>query len=95
MARAAQALAAKLNRALGPVTVMVPLRGFSEPNAEGKQFYDPEADQVFLTALRAELDGGVKVVERDEHINDTGFVAAAVKELQALLTSAQTGSGKA
>jgi uncharacterized protein (UPF0261 family) len=95
MARAAQTLAAKLNRALGSVTVMVPLRGFSEPNAEGKQFYDPEADQVFLTALRAELGGGVKVVKRDEHINDIGFVAAAVKELRALLTSAQTGSGQA
>jgi uncharacterized protein (UPF0261 family) len=95
MARAARTLSAKLNRALGPVAVMVPLRGFSEPNARGKQFYDPEADQVFLSALRAGLDSGVKVVERDEHINDSGFVAAAVEQLQALCARAQAEAGPA
>ena len=40
MARAAKFIARKVNRAIGPVRILVPLKGYSEPNAEGKPFYD-------------------------------------------------------
>ena len=53
MVNAAGFLAKKINKAIGPVKIMIPLRGFSEPNAEGKPFYDPEADRDFIRALRA------------------------------------------
>jgi len=36
MARAAKFIARKINRAIGPVKILVPLKGYSEPNAVGK-----------------------------------------------------------
>jgi uncharacterized protein (UPF0261 family) len=85
MVRAAELLASKLNRALGPVRVMVPLRGFSEPNAKGKPFFDPEADATFLRALKGALRPEVQVLELDAHINDDAFVRAAADQVSALL----------
>jgi uncharacterized protein (UPF0261 family) len=88
--RAAELLAGKLNRALGPVRVMVPLRGFSEPNAQGKPFYDPEADATFLRALKGALRPAVQVIEIDAHINDDAFIRAAADQVSGLL-----GGGRA
>ena len=52
MARAAKFIARKINRAIGPVRILVPLKGYSEPNAEGKPFYDPVADRIFIQTFK-------------------------------------------
>jgi uncharacterized protein (UPF0261 family) len=85
MARAAELMAGRLNRALAPVVVLVPLRGHSEPNAPGKQFFDPAADAAFLAALRGALRPAIPVLEVDAHINDDAFVERAAREVGALL----------
>lgn len=90
MVGAAEFLAAKLNKALGPVKVMVPLRGFSEPNAKGKQFYDPEADAQFLEALERQLAGHIDIIKLDSHINSDEFVAEAAKEMRDMLAAEAT-----
>lgn len=41
MAATANLMAEKLNRSTGPVTVVLPMRGFSERDGEGKVFFDP------------------------------------------------------
>lgn len=85
MAAAADFLAAKLNRALGPVKVMIPLGGFSEPNCEGGQFHDPEADARFVRVLEENLRPRVEMIKLDHHINDDAFIERAALELTDLL----------
>lgn len=85
MVNAARFLAQKLNRALGAVKVMIPLEGFSEPNAKGKQFYDPDADAAFTDRLKSLLKSSVEVIELPFHINDHEFVHRAAKEVLELL----------
>jgi len=81
MVRAAEFLAKKINRAIGPVRILIPLRGFSEPNAAGKPFYDPEADGKFLSALKQSIKRDVRILELDAHINDDAFVQEAVCQM--------------
>lgn len=85
MVRAANFLAQKINRAIGPVRMMIPLRGFSEPNAVGKPFYDPEADREFIRALKQNVRQGVEILEMDAHINDDAFVLEAVNQMLEML----------
>ncbi|MCF8131378.1 MAG: Tm-1-like ATP-binding domain-containing protein [Deltaproteobacteria bacterium] len=87
MGAAAKLLAAKLNRALGPVKVMIPLGGFSEPNAPGGQFYDPVADTRFIQTLENTLSPTVELIKLPHHINDDAFIEEAARELRSLLRS--------
>jgi uncharacterized protein (UPF0261 family) len=87
MARAAKFMAKKINRAIGPVRILVPLKGFSEPNARGKPFYDPESDRVFIQALRDNLRDKSQVIELDAHINDDSFVREGVDHMMTMLSA--------
>lgn len=80
-ARVGRVMAEKLNRATGPLTVFIPLGGFSAIAVEGGVFHDPEADAALITALKAGLDPGVEVVEMDTHINDPAFATAMAARL--------------
>lgn len=80
-------MAAKLNAARGPVTVLLPLRGVSAIDREGQPFHDREADAAFRGALRAALDPRVRVIELDRHINDPEFADAAAGALLEMLAA--------
>src|ERR1700736_1410399 len=58
-------IAEKLNRAKGPTTLMIPNRGVSLMDAEGKPFHDRDADAALFAALKANLAGNVKLVDLD------------------------------
>ena len=77
----AMLLAGKLNRALGPVSLFVPLRGASAYASGGGVFHDPLADAALLTSLRAHLDSTVELIEMDTDINDPGFGEAMARRL--------------
>jgi len=77
-AELARVMAEKLNRAKGPVVVVIPTRGFSAYDQEGELFYDPEADQAFMETLRRVVAANVRVVLVDAHINDDKFADQAV-----------------
>jgi len=73
-ARVGRIMAEKLNKAVGPVTVLVPLRGVSAIDAKGQPFYDPVANAALFDALREYLDATVvTLIEKDLHINDEAF----------------------
>lgn len=74
-------IAAQLNRATGPVVLVLPLRGVSAIDAEGKPFADPEADRVLFDALRSTVGSHVRVVDVDAHINDPAFADVLVGEM--------------
>ena len=68
-----------------PTAVVVPLRGVSAIDAEGKPFWWPEADQALFQSLRNWLSPDVKLIERDLHINDPAFAQTCVETLLAML----------
>jgi uncharacterized protein (UPF0261 family) len=77
--------AEKLSQASGPVTVLIPARGFSQLDLEGKPFYWPEANQAFVSALRKNLRADIPVIEMDYDINAPEFSTAVAEALLAML----------
>jgi uncharacterized protein (UPF0261 family) len=69
--------ATRLNRACGPVTVLIPMQGVSAIDKIGAPFYSPEALDAYRRSLKASLSPTIRVVELDAHINDEGFAVAA------------------
>lgn len=78
-------LAEKVNAYLGPVTVLLPTKAISIISAEGKPFYDAEADAALFAAIKAHLKPGIPLVEMDCEINAPEFSAACAKALLAHL----------
>jgi uncharacterized protein (UPF0261 family) len=76
-------IAAKLNRAKGPTIFLLPKKGVSAIDVEGKPFYDAAADATLFDALRKNLGKNVTLVEMDTDINDAAFAAKAVELLLA------------
>jgi uncharacterized protein (UPF0261 family) len=83
--------ATKLNRASGPVTVLVPMQGVSAIDKPGGPFYSPEALNSYCRAVKTTLSPEIKLVELDAHINDESFARTAV---DLLLESLDAGKGK-
>jgi uncharacterized protein (UPF0261 family) len=67
--------------ARGPVSFLVPLRGFSAHDSEQGYLHDPSLPPVFLGFLRAALPAGVPVREIDCHINDEPFADALIEQV--------------
>jgi uncharacterized protein (UPF0261 family) len=83
-------IAEQLNRATGPVVLMLPLRGVSAIDAEGKPFADPEADRVLFETLRAHATAPhIRIVDADLHINDPAFAEAIAARMLELLTTTE------
>jgi uncharacterized protein (UPF0261 family) len=75
-------LAAKLNAAVGPVSLFIPLRGVSAIAVDGQVFHDPDADDALFGAIREHLDRDrVELIEMDTDINDPAFAAAMARTL--------------
>ncbi len=79
-------IAENLNKATGPVTLMLPLQGVSMLDREGEPFHDPAANAALFAALRERVRPPVELVELDLHINDAAFADAAFERLVALMT---------
>jgi uncharacterized protein (UPF0261 family) len=73
--------ALKLNRARGPVTVLIPLQGVSAIDKLGGPFYSPEALNAYRSALKEHLSQTVRLIELDAHINDDNFALVAAEQL--------------
>jgi uncharacterized protein (UPF0261 family) len=69
----------KLNHALGPVKVMIPLRGWSSVDSPGNPTYDPEEDRVFSTELRKTLRKDIEIVEVDANMEDHKFAKTMIQ----------------
>ena len=80
-------MARTLSLATAPVVVLLPLRGVSALDAPQGPFEDAEADRALFDALGRGLHGHpfVRVLTRDEHINDPSFAAAAAQSLFTLM----------
>lgn len=81
----ARTISDKLNRARGPVKIVIPLRGWSEADGEGAPLYEPETNAVFVEEMRQRLDPRIELVEVDAHINELCFAQAVVEVFDALM----------
>ena len=71
--------AEKLNQSKGPVTVMIPLNGWSSADLPGNDSHDPVEDRLFIEVLREKLKPDVQIIEVDANMEDPGFATAVVE----------------
>lgn len=86
-ARIGDIFAEKLNQSKAPLTVLLPLKGWSVIDSPGGPFWLPEANKAFHKALKEALNPSVKVIEMDNNINDDEFAQACARELLANITA--------
>jgi uncharacterized protein (UPF0261 family) len=79
--------AEKLNASTGPVTVLLPTKGFSVVSAPGGPFHDAAADATFCNALKAGLRKNIPVIEMDCVVNDPAFAKACAETLLRQITA--------
>ncbi|MEM7336363.1 MAG: Tm-1-like ATP-binding domain-containing protein, partial [Chloroflexota bacterium] len=83
---AAKVMVEKLNKATGPTTVFIPLKGTSMMDNEDMPFYSPDAREAMFDVVRNGVKNeNVEIVELDLHINDPAFADAMSKRLLAAL----------
>ena len=73
---AAQAFAGKLNRAKGPVRLVIPLKGWSSADYPGSETYDPEQDLIFVSELKRLLKPEIEVSLVKANMEDPEFARA-------------------
>ncbi len=78
MSAVAHFVAERLNAASGPRAVLIPLRGFSMLNRNGKILYDEAANMAYVKAMEGALSPEVELIKLDAHINDRTFADAVV-----------------
>lgn len=85
-------IAARIMRAIGPVTVLIPERGVSALDAPGQAFHDPEADAALFAALERGITQSAtrRIVRLPLHINDPAFAAAVLDAWTAISSPAPT-----
>jgi len=79
-------IAMQLNTATGPTALVLPLHGVSAIDAPGQPFHDPQADQALFDSLRRHVDGRVRLIEVEAHINDPEFARTLVDTYHQMLT---------
>ncbi len=80
----ARAVAAKLNKAKGPVKFFVPLRGFSSYDVPGSIVYAPDEDKILIDELKRLLRPGIDLIEIDANLEDEEFAGAVVNGCEEL-----------
>ena len=91
MKETARILSGKLNKAKGPVIILLPLLGMSIGGVKGGSTYDPEGDRVFFETLKKSLKADIPVIEEEMHINEEPFADLIFK---AFLQIMEKGSAK-
>ena len=71
--------AEKLNQSKGPVSVMIPMDGWSSADLPGNATHDPAEDRLFIEVLREKLKPDVKIIEVTANMEDPEFAKAVVE----------------
>jgi len=74
----ADAMAEKLNRALAPVKILIPLGGWSSLDRRGTDFYNAELDRIFVAELKKRLKRDIEVRDVDSDLDTPEFAQAIV-----------------
>ena len=84
---AAHRIAEQLNRASGPVRLLLPMGGLSMLDAPGQPFYDPTADAVLFDTLERlfVVSDTHRLTRLPHHINAPAFAAVVADEVRAVV----------
>lgn len=85
MAQVAGKLVEALNPSTAPVTVLVPMGGFSHQDAPGGAIEAPELRDVFWQIMKAQLASHIELVRLDTHICDHETTLAIMDAVQPYL----------
>lgn len=86
----AKQLSEKLNQDTSKIKILIPTRGWSEADGEGRPLYDPAAQDEFMETLRNHLDPNVEIMEADHHINDASFAKLASETMDGMLRNSSS-----
>jgi uncharacterized protein (UPF0261 family) len=78
-------MAEKQNQAQGPVTFLIPTRGWSTADAPDSAAYDPAEDQAFTETLRQKCRPEITIQPVEAYLNDSVFAEVVVKAMTGLL----------
>jgi uncharacterized protein (UPF0261 family) len=78
-------IADKVNRARGPVRVVLPLNGMSYSGLPGGSTHDPRGDKALFEEIRNALRPGISLVEVPAHVNEDIFAQRMVAEFISLM----------
>jgi len=84
-AKLGQIMAQRLNQSKGPTAVFFPLKGLSQLDSPGGEFWWPEADMALLEALKENLRKDIPLIEVDANINDPVFAKVTTDKMLELL----------
>ena len=90
MARVGEEVAKRLQHTTSEAIFIIPKGGYDSYAVEGKGFYDPDADQAFVDALKANLPANIALIERDTYIEDPAFAVEAARLLIGLIEKKRT-----
>jgi uncharacterized protein (UPF0261 family) len=90
----AESIAAKLMKARGPTTFIMPLQGIDEWDREGGPFHDEAGLAAFAETMRENLTPPVDLIEVDAHINDEKFASTVLGVFDAWLADGTIAYGK-
>lgn len=82
-------LATKANLAKGETAIFLPLKGLSELDSPGKEFWWPEANEALFDAIKNNIREDIPVYELDCNINDEEFSKAVTSKLLEMLKKEQ------
>lgn len=86
MRQCANILVGALSRSNAPVSIVIPMRGFSSEDRTGGAIDSPELRSIFRECVEATTSGNLTVTAVDAHLNDPSF-AQAVAESYLDITS--------
>jgi uncharacterized protein (UPF0261 family) len=76
-----QMIAHAANKSTGPVAILIPLKGVSQLDSPGGDFWDLPANEACFQTIKDKLNPGIPVIELDHNINDPEFANKAVELL--------------
>ena len=77
----AKLYAEKINKAKGPLKLVIPLRGWSSLDREGSILYDPQEDRLVVEELKRNLTVPLEIEEIDANLEDFQTAKALVDSL--------------
>lgn len=90
----AAVFAEKLNASLGPVKIMVPLRGWSSVDAPGSPTFDPEEDLIFVGELHRRIKNEIQMIQVDANMEDPEFAEAVIKVALKVFDRGERGTSR-
>lgn len=77
----AKLYAEKINKAKGPLKLVIPLRGWSSLDREGSVLYDPKEDRLVIEELKRNVTVPLDIEEVDANLEDLETAKALVDSL--------------